>query len=215
VRHPYVTRFTPWACLLAVSAAAGAADTTTVLAGVQNRYNRTRTLQVHFEQTYDAPQRGPKTEAGELFLRKPGRMRWQYTQPSGKLFVSDGKFIFLYTPSNNRVERSKVKESDDLRAPLAFLLGKLDFQHDFKRFVLRPEGQDTWIVAEPRSERAPFTKVEFLVTPDYEIRHLIVAAEGAATMEFRFEREKLNPALPEKLFQFQAPAGAEVVEAAE
>ena len=63
-------------------------------------------------------------------------------------------------------------------------------------------------MAEPRSERAPFTKVEFLVTPDYEIRHLIVAAEGASTMEFRFEREKLNPALAEKLFQFQAPAGA-------
>ncbi|HEX8985291.1 MAG TPA: outer membrane lipoprotein carrier protein LolA [Bryobacteraceae bacterium] len=215
MRHPYVTRVTPWACLLAVSAAACAADTTTLLAGVQNRYNRTRTLQVHFEQTYDAPQRGPKTEAGELFLRKPGRMRWQYTQPAGKLFVSDGKFIFLYTPSNNRVERSKVKESDDLRAPLGFLLGKLDFQRDFKRFLLRPQGQDTWIEAEPRSERAPFTKVAFLVTPDYEIRHLIVASEGASTMEFRFAGEKLNPPLPEKLFQFHAPAGAEVVEAAE
>jgi outer membrane lipoprotein carrier protein len=210
-----VTRFALWACLLGVSATAGAADTTKLLAGVETRYNRARTLQVRFEQTYEGAQRGPKTESGELFLRKPGRMRWQYTQPAGKLFVSDGKFIYLYTPSNNRVERSKVKESDDLRAPLAFLLGKLDFQRDFKRFIVRQEGADTWIVAEPRSDRAPFTKVEFRVTPNYEIRQLIVAGDGASTMDFRFEQEKVNPPLADKLFQFRTPAGAEVVEESE
>jgi outer membrane lipoprotein carrier protein len=207
-----VTRIALWACLLGVSATAGAADTSALLAGVQNRYNRARTLQVHFEQTYEAAQRGPKTEAGELYLRKPGRMRWQYTQPAGKLFIGDGKFIYLYTPANNRVERSKVKESDDMRAPLAFLLGKLDFQRDFKRFVVRPMGADTWIVAEPRSNRAPYTKVEFRVAPDYRIRQLIVAGDGASTMEFRFDGEKINPPLADKLFQFHAPAGAEMVE---
>ncbi len=205
-----MTRFALWACLLGVSASA--ADTTAILAGVENRYNRARTLQVTFEQTYEAAQRGPKTEAGELYLRKPGRMRWQYTQPAGKLFISDGKVVYLYTPSNSRVERSKVKESDDMRAPLAFLLGKLDFKRDFKRFVMRPAGEDTWVVAEPRSERAPYSKVEFRVGPNYEIRQLIVAGEGASTMEFRFQGEKLNPALPQKLFDFQPPPGAEVVE---
>ncbi len=198
--------------MLAVSAWAGAPDTTTILNGVENRYNRARTLQVHFEQTYDTAQRGPKTESGELFLRKPGRMRWQYAQPAGKLFVSDGKYIFLYTPSNNRVERSRVKESDDMRAPLAFLLGKLDFDRDFKRFLTRLAGEDTWIVAEPRSDRAPFTKVEFRVSPRYEIRQLIVVGEGATTTEFRFAEEKLNPPLSDQMFRFQPPAGAEVVE---
>ncbi len=183
--------------------------------GVEQRYNRARTLEVHFEQTYDAPSRGPTTESGELFLRKPGRMRWQYTQPAGKLFLSDGKYTFLYTPSNNRVERTKVKESDDLRAPLSFLLGKLDFQREFKHFVFRKEGEDTWITAEPRSDKTPFTKVEFRVSPSYEIQQLIIAGDGASTMEFRFAQEKLNPPLPEPMFQFKAPAGAEVVEEAE
>jgi outer membrane lipoprotein carrier protein len=215
VRHTYVTRFALWACLLSVSAPAAAPDVTALLSGVENRYNRARTLEVSFEQTYDAPGRGPKTEAGDLFLRKPGRMRWQYTQPAGKLFVSDGKVVFLYTPNNNRVERTKVKESDDMRAPLSFLLGKLDFQRDFKRFLARKEGEDTWIVAEPRSDKAPFTRVEFQVTPSYEIRRLIVAGDGGATTEFRFAQEKLNPPVPETMFQFKPPAGAEVVEEAE
>jgi outer membrane lipoprotein carrier protein len=198
-----------------VSASTAAPDVTSILQGVENRYNRARTLEVNFEQTYDAPGRGPKTEAGHLFLRKPGRMRWQYTQPAGKLFVSDGKYIFLYTPGNNRVERTKVKESDDMRAPLGFLLGKLDFQKDFKRFVSRQEGEDTWIVAEPRSDKAPFTKVEFRVTPSYEIRRLIVAGDGGATTDFRFDQEKLNPPVADKLFQFLPPAGAEVAEEAD
>jgi len=82
-------------------------------------------------------------------------MRWQYTTPAGKLFVSDGKYIYLYTPGTQRVERSKVKETDDMRAPLAFLLGKLDFQRDFKRFVSRPRGPDFLIAAEPRSDARP------------------------------------------------------------
>ncbi len=66
--------------------------------------------------------------------------------------------------------------------------------------------------AEPRSGKAPFTKVEFLVSPSYEIRQLIVAEEGGSSMQFRFDQEKLNPTLAAGLFRFQAPPGAEVVE---
>ncbi len=206
----------PWVCLLSASAVAYASpDLTTLLKGVEGRYNRAQTLQVHFEQTYAAPQRAPRTESGELFLRKPGRMHWRYSQPAGKLFVSDGKYVYLYTPANNRVERTKVKESDDMRAPLAFLLGKLNFERDFKRFAYHPGDGGTWVAAEPRSGKAPFTKVEFLVSPMYEIRQLIVAEEGGSTMEFRFDQEKVNPMLAASLFRFQPPPGAEVVEATE
>jgi outer membrane lipoprotein carrier protein len=199
-----------------VSAAASASpDLAAILKGVEDRYNRAQTLDVHFEQTYEAPQRAPKTESGELFLRKPGRMHWRYSQPAGKLFVSDGKYVYLYTPANNRVERTKVKESDDMRAPLAFLLGKLNFERDFKRFTYHSGEGGTWVAGEPRSAKAPFTKVEFLVSPSYEIRQLIVAEEGGSSMEFHFDQEKVNPTLAASLFRFQPPPGAEVVEGAE
>lgn len=206
-----MTRLLPWVCL----ALSATPDVPALLSGIEKRYNGARTLEVHFTQTYDAPRRGPQTETGELFLRRPGRMRWQYAEPAGKLFISDGKTVWLYTPDNNRVERSKFKESEDMRAPLAFLLGRLDFNRDFKRFVAHPEGPDTWIAAEPRSDKAPFTKVEFVVTPAYEIRRVIVTADGGSKMDFRFDGEKRNPPLSDKLFAFQPPKGAEVVEAAE
>jgi outer membrane lipoprotein carrier protein len=207
-----VIRLIAGAGLLIAPGWAAAPDVMDVLRGVEHRYNRAQTVEVLFEQTFTAPRRGPKTERGELFLRKPGRMRWQYTTPAGKLFVSDGKYIYLYTPGTQRVERSKVKETDDMRAPLAFLLGKLDFQRDFKRFVSRPRGPDFLIAAEPRSDRAPFSQVEFRVGPAFEIRELEITGQDNSVMQFRFQDEKLNPPLSEALFRFEAPAGAETVE---
>jgi len=182
-----------------------------ILKGVERRYNDARTLAVRFEQTYTAQQRR-RSERGELFLRKPGRMRWQYSNPPGKLFVSDGKTFYLYTPDNHRVERTRVKESEDWRAPLAFLLGRLDFERDFKRFLVRPEGAATWIVAEPRSDRLAYTQVGFLVNSSFEILRLEITGQDRSVMEYRFEAERLNPPLEEGLFRFQPPAGAEVVD---
>ncbi len=194
-----------------VALAASAQDLGRVLKAVEQRYNNARTLAVRFEQTYTAQKRR-RTERGELYLRKPGRMRWEYSSPDGKLFVSDGKAFYLYTPDNRRVERTRIKESEDWRAPLAFLLGRLDFYRDFKRFTVRAEGPDTWIVAEPRSDRLAYTQVGFLVNPSYEIRKLEITGQDRAVMEFRFEDERVNPRLDENLFRFQPPPGAEVVE---
>ncbi len=213
-RQNYVTRFAVWACVFAVSAAGADMDLPEILRGVENRYNRAQTLQVLFQQTYLAPRRGPRTESGELFLRKPGRMRWQYTNPAGKLFVSDGKYLYLYTPGDNRVERSRAKETEDMRAPLAFLLGRLDFERDFKLFLTRKNGAEISITAEPRSDRMPYTQVEFTVGPSFEIREVEITGEDNSIMQFRFENEKLNPRLKDKLFEFQPPPGAEIVEAA-
>ena len=73
---------------------------------IENRYNRTKTLQVTFEESYMGSGRPRRSEAGELSLRKPGRMRWEYTQPAGKLFLSDGKLIYYYNPISKRAEKT-------------------------------------------------------------------------------------------------------------
>ena len=200
-------------CLASVPWLLGGQDLSSVLKAVEARYNRAQTIQVLFEQTFTAQGRPQRRESGELFLRKPGRMRWEYSAPPGKLFVSDGKQIYLYSPANNRVERMRVKESDDLRAPLGFLLGRLDFWRDFQRFLSQPEGEDLRITAQPKSDRAPYQEVEFVVTPARQIRFLRIRGQDHSAMEFRFSNERINPALPETLFRFVPPPGAEVVDA--
>ena len=206
--------------MLAVSAFAGDAGLDGLLKGVETRYNRAKTLQVLFHEEYTPPGPGGgpgrRSESGRLMLQKPGRMRWDYSQPQGKLFISDGKFMWLYTPAglsgHPRAEKMKLQESDDMRAPLAFLLGKLNFEKEFRNVQARSEGTGTRITAEPKTDSLPYSAVEFVVTAQNRIREVKVTGFDHSTLDFTFEEESLNPPLDGKLFQFQAPPGAEVVE---
>jgi outer membrane lipoprotein carrier protein len=194
----------------AVSAFGADATLQPLLKDVETRYNRARTLEVQFSEAYTGPGQPKRMEAGRLLLRKPGLMRWDYTQPQGKLFVSDGRWLWLYTPANNRVERMKLKESDDMRAPLAFLLGKLNFDKEFRKVEGRPDGDGMVITAEPKSESLPYTRVEFAVGPDRQIRRVKVNGYDKSILEFTFTGEKLNPPIESTTFRFQVPKGAEV-----
>ena len=141
-------------------------------------------------------------------------MRWDYTDPKGKLVVCDGKNFWMYTPSENRVEKQSMKETDELQAPIAFLLGKLHFDKEFRNLQSKPEGGDTRITAEPKTDNLPYPAVEFLIAPDGRIREVKVTGLDHSIMEYAFDQEKVNPSLDDKLFHFQVPKGAEVVEAA-
>ena len=217
--QPFIVNLHVRRLALAVSLAvlpglAAEADLSGMLRAVEKRYNAARTVQVLFQQSYTVQGGRTRSESGELFLSKPGRMRWQYQSPAGKLFISDGKYVYLYSPDSNRVEKMNIRESEDMRAPLAFLLGKLNFSKDFRGFVFSPEGPDTRVTAVPRSDQLPYTKVEFVVTPLHEIRYLQVTGQDNSLMKFTFEGEKLNPPLSGALFQFRTPPGAEVVDTA-
>src|ERR1700743_3386703 len=96
-----VTRLPLWVSLVCLPlgvAPLHAADTdlNALLKGIEHRYNSAKTLQVHFVESYSVQVRARKSESGQLTLRKPGRMRWDYSEPMGKLFVSDGKDVYLY-----------------------------------------------------------------------------------------------------------------------
>jgi len=208
--------------LLAVSVFAGDAGVDRLLKGVETRYNRAKTLQVLFHEEYTPPGPGGgparRSESGRLVLQKPGRMRWDYSQPKGKLFISDGKFMWLYTPSGPSghplAEKIKVQESEDMRAPLAFLLGKLNFEKEFRNLQVRPEGAGggTRLTAEPKTDNLPYSAVEFVVTVEDRIREVKVTGFDNSILDFTFDDESLNPRLNGKLFQFQAPPGAELVD---
>jgi outer membrane lipoprotein carrier protein len=198
------------AALIAPSHAADL-DVGRILKGIEDRYNRAQALQLSFTESYQLRGR-QQVEKGELFLRKPGRMRWQYTSPPGKLFISDNKFIYSYTPQDHRAEKMKMKETDDMRAPLAFLLGRLQFNEDFREFRSQPEGGGVFITAIPKSDKLPYTEVSFLAAPDFSIRRLEVKGQDGSLLQFTFENEKKDPPLQDAMFRFTPPPGAEYVD---
>jgi outer membrane lipoprotein carrier protein len=181
-------------------------DVARMLKGVEERYNHTETLQVAFAETY--MNHGRKhTEQGELYLRKPGRTRWVYTIPAGKVFGSDGKFAYSYFPDEKRFDKMSLKDTDDMKAPLAFLLGKLQFEKEFRAFRTLPDGPSTFITASPKSDKMPYTEVTFLVDPNFTIRWINVKGQDGSQLDFAFSAEKRNPPIAESMFKFTPPLG--------
>lgn len=200
--------------LAGVSALAAApnASLDPLLHGVEQRYNHAQSLKLDFVETYSASRRPTQTERGVLYLRKPGKMRWNYEAPAGKVFLSDGKNVIQYSPGDNRMEKSKLKESDDMRAPLAFLLGKLNFWKEFREFSSRADNDLVWVTAMPNSDQASYRQVEFLISPDFQIRRVKITGQDRSLLEFAFTNEQLNAAVNPTMFTFTPPAGTEIVQ---
>jgi outer membrane lipoprotein carrier protein len=195
-----------------VSAFAADPQLSSLLATVEARYNHAKTLQVLFQEQYTRQGEPHRAEGGRLQLRKPGKMRWDYAEPQGKLFVCDGKYLYLYTPADNRAERMKLKETDDMRAPLAFLLGKLHFEREFRNLQAEKSGGGWRIKAEPKTDDLPYRAVEFQVAQDGRIEEVKVTGYDQAILDFHFDQEKVDPPLSAALFQFQLPPGAQLTE---
>lgn len=181
-----------------------------MLSAVEKHYNNARSLELDFLQSHTAYGR-KRLENGHLVLRKPGRMRWVYSQPEGKLFVSDGRWFYFYSPQTGRAEKAALKESDDFRAPLAFLLGKLEFRRHFRDIELRDDNGESVLRALPKSDRVPYKQVQFIVTPANQIRGLTVQGFDGTVQEFQFTNERLNVSADDSLFRFVPPAGVEVL----
>ncbi|HEY4361768.1 MAG TPA: outer membrane lipoprotein chaperone LolA [Bryobacteraceae bacterium] len=188
-----------------------AQDVDTVLKGVENRYNNINTLQVDFSYTLAKGLRR-SVQKGVLYLHKPGRMRWQYSTPEGNLFISDGKYVYDYDAKANEMWKQKLNDAGDLRGALGFLLGKINFDADFKQF--ESDSKTGLIKAIPKSDKAPYTEISFLATPDFVIHRLIVKGVDGSTSDYTFENEKKNPPVPDTMFHFTPPPGVKLVDEA-
>ena len=114
--------------LAVIAATAMAEDVRTLAASVDDHYNHLRTLQAEFTEIYHGSGM-ERTESGTLWLakgglKKPGKMRWEYRSPKAKLFVSNGRDAWFYLPADRQARKTDARKLDDVRSPLAFLLGK-------------------------------------------------------------------------------------------
>ena len=103
-----------------------------VAAALQAKYDRIKDFSADFTQQYESGVLKRKlTERGKVQVKKPGKMRWDYSQPDKKLFVSDGSTIYLWVPADNQVTRSAVPKQDEATTAVLFLVGKGDLTREF------------------------------------------------------------------------------------
>ena len=187
------------------------ADAATLRA-VDTHYNHLRSLRTNFTETYTGLGLH-KSEAGTLLLSKPGRMRWSYTDPAGKLFVLDGKYAWSYAPGDAQAQRVPARQLDDLRSPLRLLLGHAQLARELTAIHITPQpGGETLIEGIPHGQEARVKLLSLLTTKTGVIQQLRLKEIDGSVTDFHFTAPQENPPLSPGDFTFTPPGGIPVVD---
>jgi outer membrane lipoprotein carrier protein len=182
---------------------------------VDEHYNHLQTLQADFTEIYQGSGI-ERSESGTLWLKKPGKMRWEYRSPEEKLFVGDGKDAWLYLPAEKQVHKSSMRKLDDLRSPLAFLLGKAKLEKELDGLSFAADAQpwkaeDSMLRGVPKGLEDRVRQVLLEITPEHWIVRILIYGVDESITEYRFSNLKENVSVSDSQFRFTAPADAEVV----
>ena len=198
---------------------AGAADTTApeLARALQARLDGIRDFSADFTHAYEGGVlRKVVTERGRLLMKKPGKMRWDYTAPEPKLFVSDGVKMYSYIPEDKQVIITTVPAEDEATTPTLFLAGKGSLTRDYLPLLVdlppgMPAGSRALKLL-PRSRQRDYDWVILVVDPgSLAIRGLVTQDSQGGTSSFSFTNLKENVGLADKAFAFKIPRGVDVI----
>jgi outer membrane lipoprotein carrier protein len=185
-----------------------------IAAALQASYDRVKDFTASFTQVYEGGVlRRKAVESGTVAIRKPGLMRWEYTSPQKKLFVSDGKTMYMYFPEDRQVMTSPMPDHDEATSAVLFLMGRGDVTRDFTARWVEGGAPDEYAVRlEPRIRQAEYDWLEVTARRDtLQIRALTAGDAQGGRSVFTFTNLKENVGLADKLFQFSIPRGTEVI----
>lgn len=185
---------------------------------VDDHYNHLRSLQADFTEIYRGAG-AEREESGTLWLKKPRKMRWEYRSPRVKLFVSDGQRVWFYLPAEKQLRKTDLRSLDDVRSPIAFLLGKTKLENELQGLSKVPDHAplnpgNTLLRGVPKAMAESLSEVQLEVTPAHQIVRIILMEPDGGTTEFRFSGWKENPDLADGEFHFNPPPGVETIEGA-
>jgi outer membrane lipoprotein carrier protein len=199
-----------------LDAASPTLNASAIAHAVDEHYNHLRTLQAEFTEVYHGAGM-ERTESGTLWLKKPGKMRWEYRSPREKLFLGDGKDAWFYLPGDHQVRKTSMRKLDDLRSPLGFLLGKTRLEKELQGLSLAPDVPplspgNVVLRGVPTAMAERVTQVLLEITPEGQIARISMEEADGSITEYRFRNQKENLEINEQRFRFTPPAGVEIVD---
>jgi outer membrane lipoprotein carrier protein len=216
-----MTRFWRKWLLIALFAAgparAGQAqDLQALAASIQQHYDRVRDFRADFTHAYEGGILRKKTvEYGTVAIRKPGRMRWSYTRPEEKLFVSDGTKLYSYVPADRQVYVATIPRDDQASTPTLFLAGKGNLLRDFTVAPATVKGAPAGSAAirlTPRRAEREYDWLELVVdAKSFEIRMLVTGDAQGGVSSLGFSNLRENVGIPDNDFVFSIPRGVDVI----
>ncbi len=202
------------AASLALSAQTSTPTAAEVASALQKKYDGIRDFTADFvQQAEGGVLRKKTTERGKLQVKKPGKMRWDYTAPEKKLFVSDGTKMYLHVPADNQVIVSDVPKTDEATTAVLFLVGKGRLTRDFTVTFADGGGPGTYsLKLQPKLPERDYDWLQLVIDkPTLRIRTLAAADVQGGRSTFQFSNFKENVGLADKIFDFKPPRGADVV----
>ena len=188
------------------------ADTAQQLAQrVDKYYNGLHSLRTTFTETFHG-MGIDREESGTLLLRRPGKMHWSYTNPSGKIFLLDGKYAWFYTPGDAQVERVSAAQLDDLRSPLRFLLGHTQLQKELTGLTLSTTPGGYELSGVPKGMQERVAKIVLGVSADGGIHSMSILETDGTQTAFTFKDSQADVPAPDTDFVFHPPPGVPVVD---
>jgi outer membrane lipoprotein carrier protein len=153
--------------------------------------------------------------AGRLFLKWPGKMRWEYETPEPRLFLIDGKTLWSYSPLERQAVAQEISGALST-GPIGILFGLSSLRRDFRvRAILHAgakDGQDYLLDLVPKGQDLSFKRVILAVHREtFLIQRLTVFDLYGNTTVIELADLKVNDGLKEGLFRFSPPPGTDVV----
>jgi len=197
-------------CFLILTLPALSQQNDPLLHKVDDHYNHLASLRARYVEHY-AGMGLDRSESGTLLLKKPGRMRWAYDQPAGKVFVLDGKFAWFYTPGDAQAQRIPAKQMDDLRTPLRFLLGHTQLQKELDNISVAPDATGFRIAGIPKGMQNRIKELSLHVTSTGAITAMKLEELDGAVTEFTFTGMQEDIPAKDSDFVFTPPPGVAIV----
>lgn len=180
---------------------------------LQHHYRETNSFTAKFNEeiaTVGAPK---KQRQGTVSFRKPGRMRWEFETPEKQTIVSDGETLYSYDPDLNQVVETPLKQALKSSSATSFLLGIANINRDFKAAFANPATANGLVNLILDAKTGGY-KIEVGLDPKtYNLMTLTLTDQLGDVTKIDFSDIHDNVELPDSLFAFNAPPGADIVTA--
>lgn len=183
---------------------------------VDEHYNHLKTFKAAFTEIYQGDGIS-RTESGTLWLKKPSRMRWEYHVPREKLFLIDSQSAYFYVTGDRQAKKTPVKNLDDIRSPLRYLLGKTKLEKELEGLSLAPDLSplqpgDIVLRGVPKVMKDRVAAVILEISAAHQIHRIVIHGVDSTITDFRFSQIEENVPVQDSLFRFIPPPGVETIE---
>ncbi|MGV7220073.1 MAG: outer membrane lipoprotein chaperone LolA [Nitrospinales bacterium] len=189
-------------------------DKKEILNSVQKTYDLTKTFKANFVQiSYLKIMDQTQTAKGEVFIKKPGKMKWDYKAPDPQILTSNDKGIWLYMPEEKQVTKMQMENIYSSNTPAMFLIGKGNLSESFAvDKVLNEKNLITLTLLPKDSEMNINRLLLFVNDKNYQITGSSVYDNLGNKTEIQFSSIQINQSISDNFFNFDVPEGVDIVD---